>query len=290
MIRKSLTSLSSLQYLADLAERCAAVDGYPVKLYWNFIETRRYDANAFDYLYVISPEHPIKPVALLSAYSFQDGVEITAMVDPDFRGQGICRQLMERVQNDLRRYDVKSYLLICHAKAIALNERCAALGATLEHSEIEMQGPPLPICIPKKPLILEPANQKDMKLLVDIHKVCFPESSLESIQTRLAAMLKDKNRLVWIAKNETGQPVGKLHAREDANAVFLHDLGIMPPFQQQGYGVSLLYHWYQCYTFPPNKKVLIDVLGDNHAALALYDKCGFILTNQYNFWRFPLIR
>jgi GNAT superfamily N-acetyltransferase len=288
MIIQSLTSLPSLKPLRALARQCEIADGYPVKLYWNLLETRRHDPRAFDYLYLPDKQFRPKPIGLLSIYYFQDGVEITAMVDPNHRYQGIFTTLMKNALKILQAYSVPSYMLACHAKAESLNAKCAARGGKLDHSEIEMQGPKHLTSPAKRVIKFQPADIGDMKLLIEIHQACFPESSLASIKVRLKSMLEEPNRYTWIAVNETGTPVGKIHMRVDETVIFLHDLGIIPAFQNQGYGTSLIYTWYQQYNSQEEKPILIDVLGDNTVAIRLYANCGFTITSEYNFWRFPL--
>ncbi|GEM_PF-4857340 len=288
MIRQSLTSLPSLNPIFELARRCEAADGHQPKIYWNLVEARRYDARALDYMYCSSPSHPPLPIGFLSVYYFQDGVEITAMVDPDFRHQGIFSQLMQKALDVLRLYQVVSYLVVCNAKAEDFNAQCAKRGAKLHHSEIEMQGPRSLSSAPKQPIVLRPASKADIDILVDLHQASFPGPSLANIRERINTMLSEANRRTWIAEDQHGKPIGKLHMREDINAIFLHDLGIIPALRQQGYGCSLVHYWYQQYSFPTNKPILIDVLGDNQAALRLYTSCGFTITNQYNFWQFSL--
>lgn len=288
MIRQSLTSLPSLDPIFELARRCEVADGYSPKVYWNLIQSRRYDPRALDYMYCTSPRHPPQPIGLLSAYYFQDGVEITAMVDPEFRHQGIFKQLLQKALDTLRLYQVTSYFLICNAKADLFSAHCAALGAKLHHSEIEMRGPVTITSVPKQFVALERAYVADIDSLVNLHQASFPGTSPASMRERLLGMLKEPNRQIWIAKDLAGKPIGKLHVREDINAIFLHDLGIIPELWQKGYGRSLVYHWYQQTALPANKPVMIDVLGDNQAALRLYNSCDFVVINQYNFWQFTM--
>lgn len=288
MIKQGLASLRSLEPMLELIRACEQVDKYPVKLYWNLIESRRRDPQALDYLYFPSSEESAKPVGLLCAYYFQDGIEITAAIHPDFRRQGIFTQMINKVFDILRFYKISHYFLISHVKFSDFNNKCVELGAKLHHSEIEMRGPSRLSYFPKQTVLLQRASFADMPKLVELHQQCFPGYSASNVQERLSLMLKEPQRQTWIAKNQMGQPIGKLHVREDANAVFLHDLGIIPRFQQQGYASSLIYHWYQQYLFPAGKPLLIDVLSDNQAAIRLYAASGFTITNQYNFWQFDM--
>lgn len=291
MIRQSLNSLPSLKPLHEMAARCEAADGCAVKLYWNLLESRRRDPQAFDYLYFPEQGNTTIPIGLLSIYYFQDGVEVTAMVEPEHRHHGVFTQLMEKVFNVLRLYQVKSYLLDCNAKAYGFNMQCMARGGVLHHTEIEMYGPTSAAELKfsgKKTLTLELAKKSDMEMLIQLHQASFPGASLASVRDRLTMMLSEPMRQTWLGRNQEGKIVGKLHVREDENAVFIHDLGVIPTFQRQGYAISLLYEWYQRYTFPKSKPIVVDVLGDNSAAIQLYTACGFEITNQYNFWQFKL--
>ena len=290
MIRQSLKTLSSLKPLYALAERCRLADGYSVKLYWNLLESRRNDRSALDYLYFPKDDRTSMPVGLLSIYSFQEGIEVTAMVDPAYRHQGIFTCLMENVFKVLQLYHVRSYMLTCNAKAYGFNTQCMARGGVLHHSEVEMHGPTELKFSTKKTIVLERAKINDLGILIPLHQACFPGASFASVQERLTMMLSEPLRQTWIGKNSEGKLVGKLHVREDETAVFLHDLGVSPEFQRQGYATSLLHSWYQRYVFPENKPIVVDVLGDNPAAIQLYASCGFTTMNQYNFWQFKVIK
>src|SRR3989338_4450414 len=82
-------TLDELTQLRALAARCQQVDGYCIPLYSNLLLKRRnLPCNLLCY-------HQQQLIGFLSVFFFyDDGCELTLMVDPAWRRQGVAARLM----------------------------------------------------------------------------------------------------------------------------------------------------------------------------------------------------
>jgi ribosomal protein S18 acetylase RimI-like enzyme len=275
--KQSLVNLPSMQPAYDLFNACEKHDGYMPKMYWQTLRERKDDHNALDYLCFADD----KLVGMLNILFFSDIAEFTILIHPEYRGRKIFKKLLMIGTTKLRSYIVSHYMLISP-------NQCNYEGAVWDHDEVEMRSPENLMDIEKK-LTLTRATVDDVKILSDIHIECFEKPDHQAMMDRFAVTLLEPNRKAYLATNEKGEIVGKIHAREDFNRVYVHDVGIRKIFRQQGYGKALMLNWLKEYRNDyAGKPIAVEVLGDNKAALELYKSCGFTLTNTYHFWKFAL--
>lgn len=276
--KQSFTSLPSMQPAYDLFRKCEQHDGFMPKLYWHSLHERQFDHNAFDYFCFADD----KLVGMLNILFFSDTAEFTVLIDPDYRGQKIFKKLLQIALAKLKGYVVSEYMLI------GPNKTCDREGAMFDHYEVEMR-PPENLQKSETPLKLIRATTDDIDILAEIHVESFEKPGLEAIKQRFSGTLLEPNRKAYLAQNAEGEIVGKIHAREDFNRVYLHDVGIKKIFRRKGYGKALMLSWLAEHRNDyPGKPMAVEVLGDNTAALKLYEMCGFTLTNTYYFWRFKI--
>jgi ribosomal protein S18 acetylase RimI-like enzyme len=276
--KQSFSVLPSMQPAYDLFRKCESFDGYMPKLYWHSLHERQFEHNAFDY-FCFDNE---KLVGMLNILFFSDVAEFTVLVDPDYRGQKIFKKLLNIALAKLKGYVVSEYILISPF------DTCKQEGATLDHHEVEMRAPEA-FKKPEAPLTLIRATVEDIDVLAEIHVESFEKPGFDAIKQRFSGTLLEPNRKAYLAQNAEGEIVGKIHAREDFNRVYIHDVGIKKVFRQKGYGKALMLSWLSRYRQDyPDKPIAVEVLGNNTAALRLYEVCGFALTNTYYFWRFKI--
>lgn len=282
--RQSLITLPSLQPAYDLFQRCERHDRFATKIYWHVLHERKNDPQAFDYMCFAGEQL----VGMLNIIFFSEAAEYSILIDPLFRGQKIAKRLLTIAFAKLKSYRVSEYLLVSPFS------ECTRQGAQPDHQEIEMRwdvsrGFSESSTLPDLSFEEVPVNEEYMRLLADIHSDCFNRPNKEEMQRRFFLVLKEPLRKAFIAKNSQGEIVGKVHAREDFNRVCLHDVGILKAFRRKGYGQALMREWLSHYAGTyGDKPIAVEVLGDNHAALALYDKCGFVRTGTHHFFRFSI--
>lgn len=282
--KQSLSSLPTLAPVHELFYRCERFDRFSPKLYWQTLRERHQDLNSLDYLCYSGDTL----AGMINIFFFSDTAEISVLVDPDFRHQNIFKKLLMIGLTKLRNYIVHEYMFIVNDKNEKFIAHCEERHGTIDHKEVEMR-PRQNISFESNVKItLSRATFEDLDILADLHVQAFEKPDYSAIKDRFAMTLKEPNRKAYLARNEKGEVVGKIHAREDFNRVYVHDVGIAKKFRQQGYGKALMLTWLKEHSKEYAKPIAVEVLGDNTAALKLYDSCGFDTTNRYTFYRFPL--
>lgn len=282
--KQSLSSLPTLAPVHELFYRCEQFDGFSPKVYWQTLKERHLDLNALDYLCYSGD----KIAGVINIFFFSDVAEISVLVDPDFRHQGIFKKLLLIGLTKLRNYIVNEYMFIVNEKFEKFMAACEERQGILDHKEVEMRPRQNMSYKTDKKITLTRATFEDLDIMADLHVQSFEKPDYDTIKDRFATSLTESNRKVYIARNEKGEVVGKIHAREDFNRVYVHDVGIAKKFRQQGYGKALMLTWLKEYSGEYAKPIAVEVLGDNTAALKLYESCGFDYTNRYSFYRFQL--
>lgn len=282
--KQSLASLPTLAPAHELYYRCERTDGYSLKVYWQTLKERQHDLNALDYVCFSGD----KLAGMLNIFFFSDIAEICVLVDPEFRHQGIFKKLLMIGLTKLRNYIVHEYMFIVNDKFEKFAEECLKRNAVIDHKEVEMRPLSTISYDSKKKITLTRATFEDLDILADLHVQSFEKPEFDAIKERFATTLKEPNRKAYLARNEQGEIVGKIHAREDFNRIVVHDVGIAKKFREQGYGKALMLTWLKDYSKEYAKPIAVEVFSDNTAALKLYENCGFEYTNKYTFYKFPL--
>ena len=295
--KQSLASLSSLEPAHALFHHCTNTDGFAAKIYWNTLLERQHDLNALDYLcFTRDNNNNTRLIGLLNIFFFSNAPEICILVDPNFRHQGIFKKFLQIALMKLKNYVVSEYMLIINEKFEKFLDYAKHHQGKFDHREVEMR-PTLTISqyynnlnnkAPLKKLIINQASIDNLDILADIHVQSFENPTFKAMKERFTVTLREPHRKAYLAQNEDGEIIGKLHAREDFNRIVIHDVGIAKAFRRKGYGRALMLTWMEHYANQYTKPIAVEVLGDNVAALELYKSCGFELTNAYQFWRFAL--
>lgn len=283
IFKQSFCVLPSMQPVYDLFRLCEQTDRIMPKIYWHTLHERKTDPNAMDYLCFTEEG---KLVGMLNILFFSDVAEFTVLIHPEFRNQKIFKKLSHIALAKLKNYVVSHYMLISPFK-----NDCQREGAVWDHDEVEMRPPEsLPdLSTLKNPVTITRASLDDIPILASIHVESFEKPDYNAMVERYNTTLREPNRRAFLARNKEGDIVGKIHAREDFNRIYIHDVGIKKIYRQQGYGKALMLTWLKQHGDDyPDKPKAVEVLGENKNALKLYDSCGFILSNSYRFWKFEI--
>lgn len=279
MLQQGLRSDENLQQLRRLSQFCQQTDGYPAKIYWDALEARVGNLDPLTFVLFDRGEM----VAWISGFLFTaDQAEVTGLVHPRFRHQGIFQNLFQQLVTALTALHIKSCLLICHVQANNTLNKLVQSGARFHHSEIDMFATQIVSSAKFSPVELFPSGIEEIELLLKIHKQCFP-TPIDQVRHRFLNTLAEPSREVFIAKI-AGKPMGKIHVKDERSHILIHDFCIIPEYQHQGYGRSLLLSWYEDWGKNSTDKLFkVEVLGDNKPALALYQGCGFAIKAEYIF-------
>ncbi|MFX3633900.1 MAG: GNAT family N-acetyltransferase [Candidatus Pristimantibacillus sp.] len=227
--------------------------------------------------------HDEKLIALLSWYT-ADGIQanISGMVDPDYRRQGVFRSLLQRAKEDMKPLELQTLCCRIPAGSQSGFGFVQSLEASFNRSEYAMR---LGHFISNEPrhsnLRLRLHEPQDFEFMVHCQSQAFgePESwsreylnqTNQPSRSSYIAMLDDKN-------------VGLIRINHiDQTTTFIHDFCILPSFQGKGIGQDVLSEAVGILMEEQYSHIRLSVVTENEIALNLYLRVGFEVTaeNQY---------
>ena len=229
----------------------------------------------------------------ICGFAGTDGpLEVTGMVHPDHRRQGIFRLLSSLVFNECkRRGSVKNYLL-CDRKSDSGQAFLKSLGAVYEYSEFEMylnpdkdlSGRDLDVIQFKK------ATNADAKEIARQNRIYFNEpeedkqdDSSEVMNGLLPEEEEKKGMTIYLAYLGE-QCIGKTHLQCMNGLGGIYGLGVMPDERGKGYGRSILCKSEIMLYEQSASQVMLQVSAENERALCLYQSCGFETTSVMDYY------
>lgn len=200
-------------------------------------------------------------------------VECTAFTLPAFRRKGCFDALLSRALEDFEEYDI--LFPVSGACPDTLNT-LEALGAQLDTTEYQMEWTPQ----------TTDSTQKQMQLPYSQEKASQSDAFLTSSPSP-----DDSETLCWsfhtsISESPSSDcPVGTFLTTWTGNdCVCLHQVEILSAFRGQGLGTAMIRLFLDMAAQKNISRVILQVSADNHAALALYKKTGFRITEALSFY------
>ncbi|WP_026069204.1 GNAT family N-acetyltransferase [Legionella tunisiensis] len=277
LICNNHVSDTQLKSIDDLATLCRAADGGVPPLYRHLlIEKRATDNNVFYY-------QDSNLVGFLSVYFFyQDACEVSIIVDPTHRRQGIATQMLQSIMPLLLAKQINTVIFSTPAE---LNDKwLSKLGFHYQSSEYHMQRQSYePILITRHNLTIRPATVADIPILSVIDEACFEAAKQTDMAARFNSLLEDANYIIFLASHQE-KPVGKAHFRWQSDDVILSDIAILPAYQGQGWGSELLTWCINNALSHGKTNLVLDVETSNHNALNLYTRHGFKTKDANDYW------
>jgi ribosomal protein S18 acetylase RimI-like enzyme len=276
LIRNNQLNDVQLQALETLAAQCKAEDGNLPSLYTHILKQERTTESNILYF------QQDNLVGFLSVYFFyRDACEVTILVAPAYRRQGIAKRLLKIILPLLSAREMNTAIFSTAAK---INEFwLSQLGFQYHHSEYHMQRQSYePILRPKHALTIRKATQEDVASLCVIDELCFkPEHS--NLAFHLTNLLHDSDYSLFIALHND-KAVGKAQLRWQHASAIVSDLAIMPNYQRQGWGSELLAYCINYNLTKGNSVLALDVETSNQNALNIYIRNGFKTINASDYW------
>jgi ribosomal protein S18 acetylase RimI-like enzyme len=228
-------------------------------------------------------------IGYLGLFEFQQtGYEMTGVIHPKFRRQGLFTRLFRQAIFDLNYRSVESCLVCCPTDSQAGIAFLKAHGGEYSYFETKMEY--LAEKLPAIPLIdkaeLTLATMDDLTRLTAVHALSFAREA-EEVESRFKFGLDNPKRKAWLLTVD-GKDVGKIHARWDKACVYLHDIGIIPEAQKKGYGSFMVLKTIKWLKSHGEDCVYLDIFDDNPAAMKLYSRCGFETVESYQFWKLSI--
>lgn len=265
-----------LKDLDKLMQLCVKKDGGTPPVYRYLLEQKRETKN------IMLCYRNDRLIGFLSVYFFyEDACEISLIVAPSFRRQGIARRMYKAIKPLILARRMKKLIFSMSASFEA--EWLKAWSLEYQQSEYQMQrmgSEKQPIPNPR--LTLRKAGIEDLDVLKDLDMACFPKQAVD-MDSRLNYLLGYPKCTILLAlEGET--IIGKTHLHQRENKINFSDIAVYPAFQGKGYGGELLAACINRVIDSGKTHMILDVEVSNQGALNLYKRQGFSTVNSYHYW------
>lgn len=231
-------------------------------------------------------------------------IEITGMVDPDYRRQGVFTSLHELVLAECRRRKTDSILLLCDKASEAGQGFLKTTGAVYKNSEYEMylnenyQDPEESLFCG---VSLQKAKNSDAYEVMRQNAIYFgdpipvkeddkdgqEEDYLKQESNSEEAILPEEEEkrgmTIYLAK-QGDVTIGKVHLENNSEVRGIYGLGVLPEFRGNGLGRALLLRAVEQLRQEHKGKIMLQVATKNATALNLYLSCGFYETSTMDYY------
>lgn len=210
-------------------------------------------------------------VGYLGVIAFGDTAEVTGMVHPNYRRQGIFTKLMRAALEKMHDRQYGEILLLTDEKSLSGKGFIDFFGGVYKNSEYEMTYTSHPLNS-RSLLRFEKAEASDLAAIITIDEKCFGKSHRTDIENTFTA-------------HNSESMVGKVRLELINGEGGIFGLGVLPEFRNYGYGKSLLENSIYELINRGAKKVFLQVVTNNENALGLYLNTGFIIENRVDYYK-----
>lgn len=290
LMEKQGLSEQELRDIRALADRCNAEDGITLKLNWEMLSERPAGVTN-DFLMYEGEEL----IGFLAIYSFRlTEVEISGMVHPQHRRNGVFTRLADAATDECRRRGIPKLIFICQERSASGKAFLEARGAVYSFSEhwMEMrvqdgQPPQVPDRRQAEALELRLAVEDDIEVLTELNRQGF-DMSYEDARVFAENTVADKKEITYVAELG-GKPIGKLAVRVDEGIAFIFGFCLLTEYRGRGCGREILVRAMErVYREGGIVRFELEVAADNPRALRLYESCGFRALNANDYYTIEL--
>ena len=238
--------------------------------------------------------------------------ELNVLIHPDYRRQGIFTELLKRAKAALSAIGTKKFVFVCEPSSSDATAAMLAMKAKKRSSEYQMflessahislsfrnmmsainssetSKAKRKQVLRSLPGELLEATLDDLPLLGRMNALFFGTSeemgelfAEDSYYTPGITVYK----YVITNENKKTVPIGTVCFCEEAHSGNIFGLGVLPEYRGHGYGKDLLQELLS--RIPTDKKIYLQVSSRNAAAFQLYQKAGFKIIAQQDFWFLP---
>lgn len=268
-----------LAAVKKLANLCNQYEGIELKLNYTTLEQRPEGENS-DFFYYVDGEMK----AFLALYAFNTHeAEICGMVHPDYRRQGIFRNLLEQGIAELQRRGIPEILLVIDNRSTSGVAFAKAVGATYKVSEHKMHLMGQPSVQPQRfeDLHVVRATIEEAEFIRDCTSRAF---HIQDMLPTAPEKFQQANRRIYVIRKGS-EPVGTLQATlVDGISSTIYGFCMLPEEQGKGYGRQALSTVMQELYQDGYTAQDLEVAAENDRALALYQDCGFVQTFAIDYY------
>lgn len=277
LIKRQGLSEADLAEIAQLAHICNSCEGLDIKLNWSILRERSTDE--VNDLFYYQQGHLVGYLAIYAFNTYE--AEVSGMVHPDYRRQGIFSMLLQHASEACRQRELHKLFLIVEHNARSGQAFAASLLAQYHHSEYRMSLGELHAPQHFTPnLEFRLARPDEGAILAHITTTAFEMD--EDAEYTPDAFEKPARRY-YVALLD-GVYVGKIDVSLDEQEGFIYGFCVLPEHQHKGYGRQILARTVQAIYAIGQYNIALEVEIKNSGALSLYQSCGFYETARYDYY------
>jgi ribosomal protein S18 acetylase RimI-like enzyme len=287
-VKHSVTAqeLAEMQQLADLG---SVQEHLLVQFDYNMLTQSTLPT---DDIFLCYQRDQLVGILLLDRYH-SDVKEVEALVHPDWRRQGIGRQLLEAAKKECTSRGIGRLLLVCETISASGHAFLQSVGATREFAEHRMV---LRNFQPRfqydDHLLVRDALHDDLEELALIIATDF-EDSKEKARQHLLRVFERPNQNVIIATyggEDVGcaEPVGTLRVEDMPHELGIYGFFVRPEYRGRGHGRQIIEEAIATWQAKSQKPFMLEVDTNNLNALNLYRSLGFVIEHTYEYYGLAL--
>lgn len=223
-------------------------------------------------------------LGLLTVYADDEDVEVSILVDPSHRREGIARAMYRSFEKEMASYPIRSVTFQTERVFLDRHLDLASHWGVVEAEETETW-----LGRDKTPYALD--SRSDVKVLLaapayveeiaQLHHQAFSDSeeTLDVSRRYITEALKDPDGLLYILLKEA-QVIGVCTVDLSGNSNYLYGLAIAEAYRGQGYGSYLAKSVVNQLIEQNDKAFQIAVEDSNIGAKRLYENIGFVKQTQ----------
>lgn len=297
---KSNLDRNDYELIHMLEIQCARNDQITLKLELDYklsaaqnrtADTLISDINEFMYF---NGEELIGYMGICSFGGITQPLEITGMVHPEYRRQGIFSKLMELVVAECRKRNAEGILALCDKKSISGQGFLKKISAVYKFSEFEMylNHKSYETLEKQQPsgITFRKAVNADASEITRQNMIYFGDDSEEENEDSedrgilLPEEEEKRGMTIYIAEKED-RIIGKVNLQMSGGGTGgIYGLGVLPEFRGNGFGRAILTFGVEKLKDAKATEVMLQVAAENGTALNLYKSCGFQETSVMDYF------
>jgi ribosomal protein S18 acetylase RimI-like enzyme len=283
LIAKQTLTSSEIAEIEQLINTCNTHDGLRMRIGIEMLRERRGDETN-DFLYYADG----RLVGYLETDSYGGKEkELTGMVHPDFRRQGIFTALFTAAKEELRQRGVQKLIFVCEHKSESGRAFLATTGAQPAYAEHEMwlgtfrergrrtQG-----------LSMRRADVEDIDTIVSF--LATDSGNVDGVKGWVTELMSKPASFWFFLATLNDQPLGTVRLDFMDELIGIYAFEVRLGYRGLGYGREMLEQLIHIAKAQSNKTIMLDVETGNTNAVGLYLSCGFEVKTTYDYYELNL--
>lgn len=286
---KHILTVREINELEQLVALCSARDHLLIPLDYNLLDRPNLPT---DDLFLYYRADQLVGCLLLDRYH-SNIKEVTGVVHPDFRCQGIFRELLAAARSECLSRGISRLLFVCETASASGQAFIQAVGAGREFAEHRML---LQAFQPRfqydDHLVFREASHDDRDELALVLEADFDDNREQALQHVLHAFERPNQRIYLATYGggevTCGEPVGTVRCEEMPQEIGIYGFFVRPPYRGRGHGRQIMEETIATIRETSQKTIMLEVDTNNFTAFNLYRSLGFVVDRTYEYYGLAL--